>query len=212
MVQSTSLLDVVRGVVRRGARQLAGLLNRLSGGTITPTSVTLTGLLAHLPIAWLIAQSHYAIAAVLLVVFGLLDTLDGELARLQNRASNGGMLLDASTDRMKEILLYTAAAYALSRTGYPLQAFWAVAACGGSLLVSYVKAKGETAVASHHQSHHDTNYLFADGLMRFEVRMFVLVVGLLSGYLLAALIVIALAAWGTALARLSRIFRYLQNV
>lgn len=197
-------MDALREGVRVVIRAIARLLNVISGGKITPSGVTITGLLAHIPIAWLIAMQRNGWAAVLLIIFGLFDVLDGELARLQHTASNAGMLLDATTDRMKEVLLYSGASYAMIAMGRPYWAVWAVLACGGSLLVSYVKAKGETAVAGHLPAH-EVNRLFQGGLMRFEVRMAVLALGLLTNHLILAVVIIAFTAWYTAVQRLSSI-------
>jgi len=176
--------------------------------------VTYAGFAMHLPIAVLIATGHNLWAAGLLVVFGLFDTLDGELARLQKRAGPRGMLLDASTDRMKEVLLYSGAGYALALGEHPATAAWAVAACGASLCVSYVKAKGEAAIASVESGrkgipHATLNRMFADGLLSFEIRMAVLVVGLLAGQLVWAVAAIAVLAAFTAFQRLIRISRAL---
>lgn len=207
------LLDWVRGGVKRLMGVVARVLNTLSGGHITPNMVTITGLVAHLPIAWLIAYGKFELAAVLLVIFGLFDALDGELARLQKRASAAGMVLDATTDRFKEVFLYCGAAYAIiASTGSPYWAVWAVAACGASLCVSYVKAKGETAIKDVHLSVNEINRLFGDGLLRFEVRMFILVIGLLANQLTAAVIIIAVLSTLTALGRLIRITQKLSNV
>lgn len=204
-----SLLDTCRSLVRSYMNMVARILNKLTGGRLSPNFVTIFGLLMHLPIAWLIAYDKNELAAVLLVVFGLFDTLDGELARLQKRASNAGMLLDASTDRIKEVLLYTGAAFAITVGEQPRMAAWAVAACGASLCVSYIKAKGETAVRDSNLSANEVNRLFQDGLFRFEVRMFLLVVGLLSNRLVLAVIVIAIGASLTAISRLIKISRKL---
>ena len=193
-------------------RYVAKALNTLSKGKLHPDAVTITGLVMHVPIALLIATYHNVWAAGLLVVFGLFDTLDGELARLQNRSSVTGMLLDASTDRMKEALLYSGAAYALALGDHPATAAWAAAACGASITVSYVKAKGEAAVASGKQDipHAVLNRMFADGLLTFEIRMFLLVVGLLTNHLMWAVAFIAVFASFTAIGRLVRITKHLQ--
>lgn len=190
-------------------RVLARGLNTITRGKLSPNTVTIVGLLMHLPIAILIASGYFIYAAVLLVIFGLFDTLDGELARLQKRASAAGMLLDASTDRMKEVLLYTGSAYALACLGYIHGAAWAVAACGASLCVSYVKAKGETAVKDSHLSPHEINRLFQDGWGRFEIRMFTLIIGLLINQLFAVIIIITILSTLTALSRLIKISRKL---
>jgi phosphatidylglycerophosphate synthase len=199
--------DGLRRVVRRGVAVVARLLNVLTGGQLHPNMVTVFGLLMHVPIAFLIATGNWTPAGILLIIFGLFDALDGELARLQKRVTDKGGFLDASTDRMKEVMLYTGAAYWLALSPHPKQAAWAVAACGASICVSYVKAKGEAVIAAGGQKlpYPVLNKLFADGLLPFEVRMGVLVLGLLTGYLIWAVAIIAVLSAYTALQRLLRI-------
>lgn len=207
-----TVLDTLRDLVRAFMNRMAKLLNRLSGGYISPNAITITSLLAHLPIAWLMAQGYFGYSALLLVIFGLFDALDGALARIQGKAGNAGMLLDATTDRMKEVILYIGAAFALVNSGETYWAVWAVAACGSSIVVSYVKAKGETAVAGGGLSANEVNRLFQDGLGRYEIRMFLLVVSLLFGQLGAGLAVITVLSAYTAFERLIKITRKLSNV
>jgi len=205
------MIDRVKKTIRAGMRRIAHILDRTTGGKISPNAVTIFGFVMHVPIAILVATRHNLWAAILLVIFGLFDTLDGELARLQKRDSVRGMLLDASTDRLKEVLLYSGAGYALALGAHPATAAWAAAACGASLSVSYVKAKGEAAVAASRTelSHSQLNHLFGGGLLSFEVRMALLVVGLLLNQLAIAVIIIAVLAGFTALQRLARISRQL---
>ncbi len=191
-------------------KHIARGLQRITGGRLSPNTVTLIGLTAHLPIALLIGGGYFWWAAALLTIFGLFDALDGELARLQQRANSSGMLLDATTDRIKEVLLYCGAAYALASGTNPALAVWAVAACGFSLCVSYVKAKGETAVTDSALSPSQINKLFQDGLLRFEVRMSILIIGLISGYLAISVAVIAVLAAYTTIERLVKITTRLQ--
>lgn len=188
---------LVRGPVRQAAR----FLNYLSEGKLTPNAVTITGLLAHLPIAMLIATRHDLVAAILLAIFGLFDALDGELARLQKRSGPTGMLLDATTDRFKEVMLFSAVAYNFISTGHAYLAVWAVIACGASLSVSYVKAKAEVAIATSGHTK-NLNNQFKDGLMRFEIRIIILILGLLTNRLEWAIIFIAILASFTAIQRL----------
>jgi CDP-diacylglycerol--glycerol-3-phosphate 3-phosphatidyltransferase len=204
-----ALLDGIRSAVRSVMQKVAQALHKLTGGKLSPNAATLAGLIAHVPIAWLIATRHPLKAALLLVIFGLFDTLDGELARLQGRASPAGMLLDAVTDRMKEILLYCGIAYFFITLGYPRTAVWVVAACGASLLVSYVKAKGEVAVKDSKLSPNAINKLFQDGLMRYEIRMFLIFVGLVTALLPEMVMLIAVLSTFTAISRLINISRRL---
>lgn len=198
------LIDVVRQAIRKVMRAFARWFNKITGGKVHPDTITMTGLLMHIPIAILVATGDWVVAGVLLAVFGLFDTLDGDLARLQNRVTNKGGFLDATTDRMKEVFIYTGAAYAFAASAYPATAAWAAAALGASLCVSYVRAKGETIFATEdaHKSYTDLNKLFRDGIAPFEIRMVIFIVGLLSGQLVIAVVVLAILAGYAALQRL----------
>lgn len=171
--------------VRGWFLHLAKWLDKSFGNKITPDGITYVGLLAHIPIAILIAQGHLIIGGLLLIVFGLFDTLDGALAKVRGSASAKGMFLDASTDRLKEAILYVGFVYFFVDNNYAIWApLVAIIACGLSLSVSYVKAKGEAAIATLDKSisHEKLNRIFEDGIGSFEMRMALLVVGCLSGY------------------------------
>lgn len=204
------MLDLVRSHVKSFMTTIAKDIHTVSGGRVKPHHITLFGLGMHVVIAWLIATGYHILAALLLVIFGLFDALDGALARLQGKASNAGMLLDASTDRMKEVFLYTAIAYFLIGTDSLYWAPWAVAALGSSVLVSYIKAKGETAVAGKVPAN-EANRLFQDGLMRFEIRMALLICGLLFSVLIPALVIITIGSAITAIGRLITISKKLND-
>ncbi len=205
-----ALLDAVRGFIKDLMNEVAKALNRLSGGRLTPNAVTLASLLMHLPLAWLIVEGYHLAAGLGLIVFGLFDTLDGQLARLQNRATPTGMFLDSTTDRIKEVLLYC------GLTGYLLQhanntvVVATVAALGASLITSYVNAWGEVALATAPQkARHQVNKSLRTGLGGFEVRMALIVIGLLGG-VLTPVIYIILALGGLTV--LQRIVNTLQKL
>jgi phosphatidylglycerophosphate synthase len=207
-----AFLDAVKATVRKPIRLFARALNRLTNGKLHPNAVTFFGLAMHLPIAFCIATNRLVPAALLLIIFGLFDALDGELARLQQRGNAGGMLLDSVTDRMKEILLYASIAYFLIEYSSPWFAVWAVLALGGSMLTSYLNAMGDVAMQKAGVSQHKINEGFRGGLLRFEVRMFLLVVALLTAQLAVFVVVVALLSWLTALQRLIKIMKGLQHV
>lgn len=196
-------LDFVRDSVKsRVMRPIARGLNFASGGRLNPSVITLVGLAMHVVIAILISRGYFGYAAGLLIVFGLFDALDGELARLQKRDGAIGMLLDSVTDRMKEVILYVGIGYIFVVMNQSYYAVWAIAACGGSLLVSYVNAWGDVIAARYAAKTHTVNKSFRGSLMRFEVRMFVLVVALIFNQLDIALVVISILVWLTVVERL----------
>ncbi len=201
-------VDTIRGGIKGAMHHIAKIINNVSRGKITPNMITIIGLLAHFYIAWLIAGRSFIVSAILLVIFGLFDSIDGALARLQGTASQKGMLLDSVTDRIKETVLFTGIAYALIVSEKPFYAVWAVLACGLSIIVSYVNAWGEVVASkSEKLKPHSTNQTFRAGIMSYDVRMFTLVVGLLSGYLTQSVIIIALLSFITIIER----FRLITN-
>lgn len=208
-MKSASPLDTLRSSVRAGLRQVARLLDKLSGGHITPNSITYTSLIGHIPVVYLIATGEFIAAAVLLVVFGLMDTLDGELARLQHRASNKGMFLDSVTDRIKEVMLYIGLGWYFVAQHDPYYAVWAIAACGIAVIVSYLNAWGEVVTAGLPSEKHTTNKAFRNGFMSYDVRIFFIVLGLLVGLPDVAVIAIAVLSSTTVIQRFRNVYRRL---
>ena len=174
--------------------RLASGLNNLFEGKLKPAHITTLSFLGHIPAAWALWSNRPIMASIYIVVFGLMDLLDGALARVQKSNSKLGIFYDATTDRLKEILIYAALAVFVSKNYAGDVSVWAVpAVVGSSLLVSYVKAKGESAIS--HESHDKMllNQAFSQGIARYEIRMTLLVVGLITGLLPALLnLIIAL--------------------
>jgi phosphatidylglycerophosphate synthase len=206
-----TLIDSTDNLVRKIIRKIAIAINWMSSGKITPNMITTSGVLLHLVIAWCIITNKLLLAALFLIIFGLFDTLDGELARLQKSESAAGSLLDATTDRFKEVILYTAIAYYFVHQNNSSFAAWTVMACGFSICVSYVKAKGESTYLSLNKNVTNINKIFKDGLLRFEVRMLILIVGLLINKLSWAIVIIAVLSFYTTISRLLNISSKLNN-
>lgn len=212
---------------------VAQWLNKVTKGRLSPSAVTMIGLIGHLPIVWLITRGYLWLAGLWLIVFGLFDALDGELARLQNRATPTGMFLDSVSDRLKELLLYGAIGNYMINNIYPWdctsltncylnttvpragEGFLVVliiAALGGSMLTSYINAWGETVLARAGVTREAINKTFRGGLASFDVRMVILIIGLLTGLLSPALILLVGLVGFTILSRLSSVFQELRRV
>ena len=202
------LIERLRSVVRSLLEGFAGFVNNASRGKITPNQITIVGFLAHFFVAWQISLGNHILAGGLLILFGLFDTLDGALARLQKTASKKGMLLDSITDRLKEVILYAGIASFMVTTGRYQFAVWAVLACGTSIVVSYINAWGEVVTKST-DNNHKTNKQFRLGIMSYDVRMFTLVIGLFSGKIEAVLIIITVLSCWTAFERYYNITKIL---
>ena len=199
----TKWLDALSSRGRKLAIVPANTLDKASRGKLTPNMVSFAAFILHLPIAWLITQGHLGYAGLFLAVAAPLDALDGALARAQDTTSSFGTVLDASLDRAKEILLYSALVYYFANADQASSALAACLALGSSILVSYIKAKTEMASPDKKGlSSAQLNRIYSGGMFRFELRMLILIAGLGLGQPLPAVIIIAIGSNLTAVQRL----------
>jgi phosphatidylglycerophosphate synthase len=87
------------------------------------------------------ATGHFPTAGLLVFVSGIADVMDGEVARGTNTADKRGAFLDSTLDRFTEFAAFAGLAYYFA-SGWIAVAI--VVALGGSLLVSYTRARGES--------------------------------------------------------------------
>jgi len=88
-----------------------------------------------------LAVGRFGLGGWLYIFAGILDFLDGRLARARGEASVRGSLLDSVLDRYSEAAVFIGLAW-FYRDNWVLLAV--LAALTGSLLTSYVRAKGES--------------------------------------------------------------------
>ncbi len=132
-----ALPAVPRGWLRMSFR--TGLV--MAGVGLTPAAVTVGGLLLCLlvPVVAAGPRGWPLVAAFLVVLSALADTLDGAVAVLTGRASSLGYVLDSVCDRIGE----AAWLLALWLVGVPA---WLVVGCGGLVwLHEYIRARATAA-------------------------------------------------------------------
>ncbi len=121
-------------------RPLAHLFIRLGFG---PDWLTLLGLVMNLGATVAFARGQLRWGAAVMLLAGLCDILDGQVAREGRKETKFGALLDSTTDRYSEIFLYFGiGAYLIAQNEWIASGilFFALA---GSLMVSYVRARAE---------------------------------------------------------------------
>jgi phosphatidylglycerophosphate synthase len=96
----------------------------------------------HLFAAAAIVSDFIGLGGALLLGGAACDALDGAVARARGVSSDSGELLDASVDRWAEMAIFFA--YGWYYRAFPLGFAFASAACVGAVMVSYVRAKGES--------------------------------------------------------------------
>lgn len=205
------LVETANKFVRTTIRHIAVYLNKKTNGQVSPNLVTTLSLAGHLPVAFYIMSDQLLIAGILLIFFGLFDVLDGELARLQKSAGPKGMVYDASSDRIKEVLIFSAVTYYISQSSSSEWSFLAALALGASLTVSYAKAKAEVGLTIKNRliDHHKVNRYFSEGIVSFEIRMALMTAGLLFNNLLLATSLVAIL--GTY-SMFERLYIYLKRI
>ena len=98
--RGVSLKDSYTDGVRQAVVPLAGRL--VSGGHVTPNALTVAGLVLNVATVPLILSGHFIWAAVVLLLAGCCDMLDGAVARLSEQVTPFGAFLDSTSDRLSE--------------------------------------------------------------------------------------------------------------
>jgi CDP-diacylglycerol--glycerol-3-phosphate 3-phosphatidyltransferase len=174
-------------------RPVARFLSRLG---LTPNAVTVLGFAMCAAVAAVLATGRLPLAGALLIPTLAFDAVDGTMARMQDRVTRFGAFLDSTLDRWTELFLYSALVWHYLDTGQNLAVFLSVAAMETSVMVSYTRARAE-----------GVGLPCKEGIFtRFE-RLVVLIVGLLSGFMLWALAIIAILAGITAIQRIFITYR-----
>jgi len=141
--KAVGLLTKIKKKVQSWLAKEAEILHKVG---FTPNKVSLTGLIFAL-----LSSAAYAtwnvyhpasllLAAVLLLLSGFCDAIDGVIARIYGEATAFGGFLDSLFDRYADAIVIAGI-----MIGGLCQIFWGLLALTGSLLVSYARARAEAA-------------------------------------------------------------------
>jgi len=120
----------------------------LSDRGFTPNQLTVAGLALNFVTGWIYASGLFFLGALVLLVAGAADLLDGPLARVKKMASPYGAFLDSTLDRYSDFFLFGGIAIHFARTN---QSGWFLIVMGiiaGSFVTSYSKARAENFIES----------------------------------------------------------------
>lgn len=108
---------------------------------VSPNQISWTSFLLGFLAGAALVFGHFGTAAVLSTFSALLDSLDGMVARLTQKASDAGEVLDAAVDRYNEFFFL--AGLTLYYREIPFLLTLSLIALMGSFMVSYTTAKSE---------------------------------------------------------------------
>ena len=129
---------------RRWSRGFLGVIARFIGWLgISPNAITVAGFLLTAAVAILLGHGYLQLGGVLLILTAGLDAIDGTMARVLDRGTRFGAFLDSTLDRYSEIVLYLALVIYFHYQGSTTEMILSFVTIGGSLMVSYTKARAE---------------------------------------------------------------------
>lgn len=112
----------------------------------TPNQVTILGLVFSLFAFFAISFDIPVLYGILVFVAGLLDGVDGALAKITGSASPKGGFLDSLTDRYSDFILIFGFLFWKGHSNFYFSIpfnWWVVMSLAGFIMVSYTRSKGE---------------------------------------------------------------------
>ena len=187
------LSDRLRIISKNSFTQIGQTLHNLG---ISANLLTLVGFIGHLVATYLVIQNQLFWAAIIMIIAGLFDALDGAVARASGKATSWGAFFDSFTDRYAEIFLIGGLLVYFLQAGDTTAVIVAYAAITGSLMVSYARARA-----------HSLNYDVREGAFsRFE-RYIVMFIALLLNVPFWGLVILTIGSHITALQRAHHFFK-----
>jgi len=184
--------------------RLVSILNHLALGLhrlgLTPNSSTVLGLVFAAAAGFLLYSRisdllTFWVAPLLVLISGFFDAIDGSLARLSQRVTKYGGVLDSTLDRLGEIFILSGIIL-----GGLSSLSWGLVAISASLMVSYVRARAEVEGVR----------MSGVGIAERPERMLVLVAALLLRSVEYGIILIGVLSCVTVVQRLLYAYRSLR--
>ena len=130
-----------KGAMELGYWMLAPVATLLVSIRVTPNHVSLASLGFGLLAGVCLAMGHFGFGAICAIISGLLDSVDGMVARISGLASDAGEVLDAAVDRYAEFFFLSG--LIIYYRAIPVLQVVALLALLGSFMVSYSTTKAE---------------------------------------------------------------------
>lgn len=128
-------------------RTLAPLTEALIRARVHPNAITTLGFLVGVSAALAFASGYVRLGGAFVLIGGIFDIFDGRVARGTGLASTFGSFYDSTLDRISEIIVFVGLLALFLNdgvgTGDVLMVYMVALALGGSLMVSYTRARAE---------------------------------------------------------------------
>jgi phosphatidylglycerophosphate synthase len=161
---------------------------------ISPNAITLAALLITLTASGFVFAKSLLVAGFLIVIAGLLDILDGAVAKAHNKATPFGALLDRVSDRVSDFALLAS----FIAAGY-VQVVLGLYILLTVMLASYISACIEAATKSN----------VGEKLSLRAVRIVLIVIGSITMRIDETMLALAIVGTYTSITRMVQAYRLL---
>jgi CDP-diacylglycerol--glycerol-3-phosphate 3-phosphatidyltransferase len=179
--------------IGRGGKFLLGLIVQvLSFFRVSPNILTFTGVVISLWAAWNFGFGRFTTGALIVILAGAFDMLDGEVARVTHSETRFGAFYDSVIDRYSDVILLQGLMVWYARQ----QMLGYVVLVGvvfmGAVLTPYARARAESLIPS-----------CKVGFMERPERIVLLIIGGLANRMEAVLWVLAVLGNWAVIARIA---------
>jgi len=183
---------MISDIIGRGGKYILDRIVRLlTYFHINPNVLTFTGVLISFWAAWEFGQGRFFRGGLVVILTGLFDMLDGEVARFSQSETRFGAFYDSVIDRYSDIILLQGLVVYYARQ----QMLGYVVLVGvvfmGSIMTSYTRARAECLIPS-----------CKVGFMERPERIVLIIIGALSNRMEAVLWVLAVLGNWTVIDRI----------
>jgi len=110
---------------------------------VNPNTFTTIGFMVSLLAAYFFGAGMLRAGGAFLLFAGIFDVFDGRIARATGQVTKFGALYDSTLDRYSEVIVFFGIAYYFIVSNHMLASIATSIALGGSIMVSYVRARAE---------------------------------------------------------------------
>ncbi len=190
-----------RAIQANARKVLDPVVNVLVVFHVSPLLVSLFGLAFSVWGGIVVARGWLLMGGVFLLLAGLCDVLDGDVARRLGKASRFGAFIDSMLDRMSEFVYFGGILMYVVRRPSGFEVYEPVVivlALMGSVLTSYARARAE-----------GVGIECKVGVMERPERIALMAIGLIAGYrfLMAVMILLAATSLYTVFQRIRHVHR-----
>jgi CDP-diacylglycerol---glycerol-3-phosphate 3-phosphatidyltransferase len=183
---------------RAGKFPLSLIVGALSRLEVNPNILTFTGVVISFWAAWNFGYGEFVRGALIIILAGLFDMLDGEVARYTRSVTRFGAFYDSVIDRYSDIILLQGLMVYYARE----QRLGYVVLVGivfmGAIMTSYTRARAESLIPS-----------CKVGFMERPERIVLLIIGGLTNRMEAVLWVLAVLGNWTVIDRIHHTWKEL---